>query len=81
VIPFVILVYLENGNLGKTACVHQICFELWKTSTETLKTFDCCFGKDIMGRKEVFEWLSVFKSGMISAEDTKCLGHNSMRKT
>lgn len=34
-----------------------------------------------MGRKEVFEWLSMFKSGMISAEDAKCSGHTIVIKT
>jgi len=32
-----------------------------------------------MRRKEAFEWLPVFKSGMISAEDVKCSGHTFTR--
>jgi hypothetical protein len=59
----------------------KFCFKLGKSTTETLKTFDCSFGEDTVGRKEVFEWLSMFKTGMISAEDAKCSGHTFMRKT
>jgi hypothetical protein len=59
----------------------KFCFKLGKSTTETLKTFDCSFAEDTMGRKEVLEWLSVFKIGMISAEEAKCSGHTFTRRT
>jgi hypothetical protein len=81
VIPFVILVYLENGNLGKNRMRASNFASNWGKAPQKLKTFDCNFGENTMGRKEVFEQLSVFKSGMISAEYAKRSGHTFTRKT
>jgi hypothetical protein len=39
------------------------------------------FGKQTKRRKQAFEWLSKFKSGVISVEDAKCLACPQMSKT
>jgi hypothetical protein len=56
-------------------------FKLGKDATETFKMLKACFGEQTMGRTQVFEWFSNFKSGVTSAEDAKCSGRPSTSKT
>jgi hypothetical protein len=66
VVPFVILAYLENGRLEKTACLHQIFLKLVKDATESFEMLKVAFGEQIMGRTQIFKWFYKFKSNVTS---------------
>jgi hypothetical protein len=57
VAPFAILLYLENGRLETTGCVHHS-FKLGAKARGTPKILKVAFGKQIMGRIQLFVWLS-----------------------
>jgi hypothetical protein len=57
-VAFVILAYLENGRLERTACLHQILLKRGENATETIKILKVAFGEQTEGRTEVFECFS-----------------------
>jgi hypothetical protein len=59
----------------------KFCFKQGTNDTETFKMLKVCFGKQIVGRTQVFEWFSKFKNSVSSAEDDEHSGHPSMSKT
>jgi hypothetical protein len=42
------------------ACI-KLCFKLGKNATETFEMWKVCFGKKIMGRAQVSDWLFKFR--------------------
>jgi hypothetical protein len=59
----------------------KFCFKPGKNVTETFKMLKVCFGKQTMGRTQVLEWSSKFKSSVTSVEDDVHSVHPSMSKT
>jgi hypothetical protein len=48
---------------------------------ETIDMLEVCFGEQIMGRTQLFDWFSNFKSDVVSVEVAKHSGCPSMNKT
>ena len=69
-----------------TDCKEQhVCFKfrfkLWRRTTETSKTLKVPSGEQTVGRTQVFDWFSKFRSSVTSAEDAEHLEHISTSKT
>jgi hypothetical protein len=57
VVTYMILVYLENGRLEMTVCLHQILCYTEQNSTETFKTLKVAFGEQTVGRTQALSGL------------------------
>jgi hypothetical protein len=78
----VILAYLENGKLQRTACLHQILLQNWGENTmEISRVVKIAFAEQTVGRTLVFDWFCMYKSSVMSVEDAKHSGHPLMCKT
>ena len=51
----------------------KFCFKIGKTATETYQLLQQAYGKDAMGRTQVFEWFRIFKEKTPDAKQNK--GH------
>ncbi|XP_027851471.2 protein GVQW3-like [Aphis gossypii] len=59
----------------------KFCFLLGKTGTETLEMLKTAYKGDALGKTQVFEWFSRFKSGEMSIEDQARSGRPSTSLT
>lgn len=59
----------------------KFCFLLGKTGTETLEMLKTAYKGDALGKTQVFEWFSRFKSGEMSIEDEARSGRPSTART
>jgi hypothetical protein len=66
-----------TGFKGEHICI-KFSFKLEKSATKTLEILKAAFGELTMGRRQHFEWLSKFKSGLTSVENAECLGPTSV---
>jgi hypothetical protein len=68
VVPHAVVTYLQNGTLEKTVCLHQILRYTVEKCYTNFQTLKVAFGEQIMGWTQVFEWFSILKSNVTSAE-------------
>jgi hypothetical protein len=55
----------------------KFCFLLGKTAADTVGMLRQAFNDDALGKSQVYEWFSRFKSGNMSTEDMPRLGRPS----
>ena len=59
----------------------KFCFLLGKMGTKTLEMLKTAYKGDALGKTQVFEWFSRFKSGEMSIEDQARSGRPSTART
>jgi hypothetical protein len=69
-----------DGEIEQRVCI-KFCVKLGKTAIETLEMLRRAFGEHSLSRTAVFEWLSSFKAGQVSAKDDEGSGRPSISKT
>lgn len=67
-LPFEILGHVKNDRLERTACLHKSFLQTEEKCYDTFYKLKGDFGKYKMGRTNVFDWDSKFKSGVTSVE-------------
>ncbi|VVC25866.1 Transposase, type 1 [Cinara cedri] len=69
------------ADLREQLAAIKFCFLLGKTATETLKMLKTAYKGDVLGKTQVFEWFSRFKSGEMSIDDQARSGRSSTART
>lgn len=69
------------ADLREQRAAVKFCFLLGKTGTETLEMLKTAYKGDALGKTQVFEWFSRFKSGEMSIEDQARSGRPSTART
>jgi len=70
---YVIAIFTMCESTEKRICI-KFCFKIGKTATETYQLLQQEYGEDVVGRKQVFDWLCLFKAGRTSAESNPPVG-------
>ena len=61
--------------------LHQFCFQLGKTSSETIQMMHKAFGNECMNKTRIKEWYNRFKGGRTSVDSDSRSGRPSTTKT
>ena len=64
----------------KRICI-KFCFQLGKTSSETIEMMQKAFGSECMSKTRIKEWYKRFKDGRTSVDSDSCSGRPSTTKT
>ena len=59
----------------------KFCFQLGKTSSETIQMVQKSFGNECMSKTRIKEWYNRFKGGRTSVDSDSRSGRPSMKKT
>ena len=59
----------------------KFCFQLGKTSSETIQMMQKAFGNECMSKTRIKEWYNRFKGGRISVDSDSRSGQSSTTKT
>ena len=59
----------------------KFCFQLGKTSSETIQMMQKAFGNEYMSKTRIEEWYNRFKGGRTSVDSDSRSGRPSMTKT
>ena len=73
---YVIAIFTMCESIKQRICI-KFCFKIGKTATETYQLLQQAYGKDAMGRTQVFDWFRRFKEGRTSVESDPRSGRPS----
>jgi len=77
---YVIAIFTMCESIKQRICI-KFCFKIGKTATETYQLLQQAYGKDAMGRTQVFDWFRRFKEGRTSVESDPRLGRASTSRS
>ena len=73
---YVIAIFTMCETTEQCICI-KFCFKIGKTATETYQLLQQAYGKDAVGRIQVFDWFRRFKEGRTSFESDPRSGRPS----
>ncbi|VVC25091.1 Hypothetical protein CINCED_3A016760 [Cinara cedri] len=72
---------IVEADLREQRAAVKFCFLLGKTGTETLEMLKTAYKGDALGKTQVFEWFSRYKSSEMSIDDQARSGCPSTART